>query len=343
MLVDVPWMPPNLTKAAVEKVRRSGLAHEVPSQKGAFVPFVVAFADGACRGRGLHHTMDVCPGTTIPQMVQRMHRLAPIARWDGVAGFTMDPDPHLLQPHGPFELETVRRQWLPFMQFLSPNVQAELLIGIVRPKWYPFVMGKLGPGEFGLPGGFKVDAVVQTTSRHDFGNLTLVFDLAAGPLATLPKAMDPGLVNLMCSGGHSNTVVIVGANYEGELPEPSGQQDVRIPVDHSVGEMMQAVMTTWLPDQGFDQPEFRVATKAAAVSPDCSATTLDVFRNSPWAKLGEPEVLTAAQVKAEATVPGTIVIVSRQPWPDQVVLTNGVSREPEFTAIPYDLLPRKQL
>ena len=56
----------------------------------------------------------------------------------------------------------------------------------------------------------RVDAVAQTSARQDFGNLILNFNLAAGPLATLPRALSPELVVAMNEAGHSNTVMVLG-------------------------------------------------------------------------------------------------------------------------------------
>ena len=346
MLKKLSWLPPTLTATALKKVRDAGYSREKPPPRGAFIPFVTGFTDGACRGGGLHSAMDVCPGTTIPQMVQLMHAVAPISIWDGVAGVTMAPDQYLRGPHDPpngkFDPHVIRTQWLPFLWFLTPDIAVQNLVEIVRPEWYPFVGGLDGDYPSSLPEGFVVDAVVQTTSREDFGNLIIVSNVAAGPLADLPAALGPELVVCMNGQGHSNTIIFVGSNNEGLIPSVAPIGGKRLYVDEPLEKVVGAVMDVWDPD-GMPQPSYRAVTGPTAVSADAGASLLDVFRTGAWKQLGDPQRLDDARLLQETRVRGTLYVISRQPCEGVAILTNGVSRPPDMPAIPYHLLPRQQL
>lgn len=337
MLNGVTWMPKELTLAAMKKVRNAGYCRENPPRPGTLLPFTVAFADAACRGRGLHKTMSVCPRTKISTMVQAMHSLAPIAVIDGVVGVTMQPDRFLWDR---FDPKVIRAQWVPFLQFLSPGIQVEQLAEVPRDKWYPFVGGGREFWPPGLREDFEVDAVAQTSARQDFGNLILNFNLAAGPLATLPRALSPELVVAMNEAGHSNTVMVLGMNRREALPV----SNFALYVDHTVEEVVDAITSVWNPDEGFEQPAYRAARVATAVSERASESLLATLRDGPWAQLGAPAVLTIPELRREASeVPGTIIVICRKHHPDFAVLTNGVSREPDLPPIPTELLPLKQL
>ncbi len=349
MIKRLPFVPQGLLLAAMKAIRARGYSAEAPPPSGTLVPFIVAYADAACRGLGLHPEMQVCPGTKIPTLCQLVHTLAPIGCLEGVTGVVMAPDEFLRGEHNPkegkFSPAVLRSQWLKFLQFLEPTVGIENLFEIVRPEWYPYV-GKLAAPPTGLPVAFAVDYVLQTSAVEDFGNLIVLHNLAAGVLPTLPKALSPELVVALSLAGHSNTVLLMGSRHQEELLHYRRAGTIVVEVNDAIEDVAAAIMQVWNPDVGFEQPAYRGARSATAVysfESTVSGNLQRVFREGPWASLPPPQQLTDEQLFTECKVPGTIFVVSRVPSKDAAVLTNGVSREPEYPVIPTSVLPLGRL
>lgn len=343
MLNGIPFLPKNLFAAAMATIREKGYCKEKPPKPGDFLPFVVTYADAACRGLGLHNVMDVVPGTKIPLMAQIMHEAGPISCWDGVVGVTMEPDRFLQPPKGQFDSWKIMGQWLPFLNWLSPGLSMQNLRAISRPDWYEWVMGNPLEYDPGLPDDFEVHAVAQTSAVEDFGNLTLVHNLAAGPLARLPWAIGPDLAGLMSCAGHSNTLFAIGINDAVRLRLGSSSRLPVVQVEQSVAQVLRAAMEVWSPDEGFPQPKIRVAKTATAISKGAGEEVRAAFHEGAWKHLPPPEELEFEAMLEEAMVRGTIIVISSQRSQGMGVITNGVSREPAYDEIPTGLLPRKRL